>query len=264
MGPLLGVLDHGLGQAVRLELVGVMATQLPAVGLGHFLVRGARHGLEHTVSLIELLHALLPCLPLPEGPAADAVSALDMGEFEHRDVESRRDAPQELPDGPFHVVSGERCPDLQLHEDPRQLGPARTHPGKGCQLRRQIEAGLLARREMLHGRAHLQGIQPQIRHDRARRGNLGFRDAAVGLGEVPHHAEGPPEEGLADRSEVLASVQAWSLLCAARLLVELMAQHHTYGCPHRSPREQSQGAADHFARPLHHHCYSTKRRRRGR
>src|SRR6185312_8537113 len=54
LGPLLGVLDHRLGQAVGLELVRVMAAELAPVSFDHFLVGRIRGGLQHPVGLLEL------------------------------------------------------------------------------------------------------------------------------------------------------------------------------------------------------------------
>src|SRR3989440_634286 len=50
---LLGVRHHRLRQAVGLELVGMMAVQLPAVGLDDRLIARARAGLEHAIGLLE-------------------------------------------------------------------------------------------------------------------------------------------------------------------------------------------------------------------
>ena len=40
LGSLLGVLEHGLGQAVRFELIRVMPRELPSIRLNHLFIAG--------------------------------------------------------------------------------------------------------------------------------------------------------------------------------------------------------------------------------
>ncbi len=187
-----------------------------------------------------------------------------MGEFEHRDVESCCNASQQLAHGAFHVVSAERGPHLDLDEDACQLGPAFAGSRQDRELGCQVEAGLFTGGEMFDRCTHLGRIESQVRHHRSCRCDFTLRDPTVGLGKVPHHAECPTEEALTDRGKAVGSAQARIFRRAAGLLVELVSQQQPYGRADRSPGEQPESAADHFARPLHHHCYSTKRRRRGR
>ena len=51
---------------------------------------------------------------------------------------------------------------------------------------------------MRDGGVDLHAVEPQLRHDLARGGDLGFGDAAVGLGDVAHDLERGREEALAD------------------------------------------------------------------
>ena len=62
----------------------------------------------------------------------------------------------------------------------------------------QVEVRALAAREMRDGRVDLRAVEPQLRHDLARGGDLRLGDAAVGLGDVAHDLERGGEEPLAD------------------------------------------------------------------
>src|SRR3982075_1030695 len=75
---LLGVRHHRLRQAVGLELVGMMAVQLPAVGLDDCLIARARAGLEHAIGLLERALACRGAGTTRLAPAHDA--ALDAAE----------------------------------------------------------------------------------------------------------------------------------------------------------------------------------------
>ena len=66
----------------------------------------------------------------------------------------------------------------------------------------QVEIRTLAAREMRDGRMDLRAVEPQLRHDLARRGDLRLRDAAVGLGHVAHDFERGLEEAHADLERV--------------------------------------------------------------
>ena len=61
---------------------------------------------------------------------------------------------------------------------------------------------------MRDGRVDLRAIEPQLRHDLARRRDLRLRDAPVGLGHVSHDFEGGLEEALADLERVDAAARA--------------------------------------------------------
>ncbi len=181
-----------------------------------------------------------------------------MCELEHRDVQACGDAPKQLANRTLHVVSAERGANLNFEKDPCQLRTSFTGVRQGCEFGRKVELRVLAGREVIDGKTHLVGVQTEVRHHRPRRSDLTLRHAAVGLGEMPHHPEGRAEETLADGGQGGASLEARVFLRAAELLIELVPQEYAQGCAKGPQGEQSQGRADHFARPLHHHCYSTK------
>src|SRR5450631_926889 len=54
---LLGALEHRVRQTIGLELIGMMAAHLPAVGLDDLLIRHAWLGHEHAVGLSQALLA---------------------------------------------------------------------------------------------------------------------------------------------------------------------------------------------------------------
>ena len=101
------------------------------------------------------------------------------------------------------VVAAQRGAYLDLDEDAHQVGAAGARAPEIGQLHVEIEAGLLALAEASDGLLHARGIQPQLRHHRARGRDLLLGDAAVGLGEVAHDPERGAEEALADRRQLL-------------------------------------------------------------
>src|SRR6478752_4747415 len=92
----------------------------------------------------------------------------------------------------------------------------------------------------------LHAVQAQLRHDLARRGDLGLRHAPVGLGHVPHDLEGGTEEALADflwaRSAATAALHA--------LVEEVAGDRPDQQSPGTSKQDQSENRADH----LSHHA----------
>ena len=78
---LLCVFNHGIGQSVRFELIGVMAAQLPPVCLDDVLVAGGRCALEHAVGVAELLSRIAE-RRVREAAAADAQCRLDVRKLE--------------------------------------------------------------------------------------------------------------------------------------------------------------------------------------
>ena len=81
------------------------------------------------------------------------------------------------------------------------------------------------------------GSEPQVGHHRARGGDLLLRDAAVGLGDIAHDAEGGAEEALADRGE---SSAGWRPGVAPLRLIELVAEQHADRDAERAPGEAAQ------------------------
>ena len=108
----------------------------------------------------------------------------------------------------FHVHAFQRRANLHLEEYAHQVRPIRAGIGEllhGCL---QVEIPALAAREMRDGRVNLRAVEAQLRHHLARRGDLRLRDAAIGLGDVPHDLERRREKPLADFEYAGAAARA--------------------------------------------------------
>src|SRR3984893_7366177 len=252
---LLAVRHNRLRQAVGLELVGMMAVQLPAVGLDHRLIARARCGLEHAIGLLERAVARRSAgaarLTRAKAAALDAQHRLDVRQLEGRDAQRRGDPSHEGPHRALQVVAGERRAYLDLEEHAQQVGPAAAGAPETGEFRAGVECGELAGGEAGDRLAHLRDIEAQVTHDGARGGDFQLRHAAVGLGEIAHDAEGGAEEALANRNDILARGQPRLQLIA--VLIELMPEQHSEHGPDRTERGRTQQAAGEFADPFHAH-----------
>ena len=113
-----------------------------------------------------------------------------MREFEARDVEQVGD----LLDGgarrPLHVDAFERRAHLDLEEHAQQVRPMRAGLGELLHASAsRSNSALLPRVKCCDGRVDLRAVEPQLRHDLARGGDLRLGDAPVGLGDVAHDLE---------------------------------------------------------------------------
>jgi hypothetical protein len=109
-----------------------------------------------------------------------------------------------------------------------------------------IEARLLALGVERHRAARLLRAQVQRVHDRAGGCDLLLGHAAVGLGDVPHHAEAGREEQPID-----ARGRGTRPDGAGRGIVELVPQHHAERCAPGAERHQPEGATDDLSVPTH-------------
>src|SRR5438105_438798 len=236
---LLGVRHHRFRQAVRLELVGMMAVQLPAVGLDDRLIARARAGLEHAIGLLERAVACRGATRLTRARAAtlDAQHRLDVRQLEGRDPQCGGDPRDQRPHRAFQTVAGERRAHLDLEEHAQQVRPPAAGASEGGELAAEVECGELAGAEAGDRLAHLRAIEAQLAHDGARGGDFQLRHAAVGLGETAHDTEGGAEEALADRSDVLACERPRLQLLA--VLIELMPEQHAERGPDRTERDRA-------------------------
>ena len=133
-------------------------------------------------------------------------TALHVREFEARDVEQfghlldRRCAP-----GPCMSTPSSAARTWISRNTRSRSGPMRAGIGEVVHGGFEVELGTLAAREMRDGRVDLRAVEPQLRHDLARRGDLRLRHAAVGLGDVAHDFERRLEEAHADLERVGAA-----------------------------------------------------------
>src|SRR5690606_3631993 len=86
----------------------------------------------------------------------------------------------------------------------------------------------------------------------ARGVDLAFGDAAVGLRDVSHHAEGGAEELLADDDRIHTRARSGAAGALLHAQVVLVAQHGAEQRAERSADEKPEGPADEFAGPRVH------------
>ena len=102
---------------------------------------------------------------------------------------------------------------------------------------------------MRNGRVYLRAVEPQLRHDLARRGDLRLRDAAIGLGHVAHDLERRREEPLADFEHAGATARAAHGHDA--LVVEVAEDEADDGAPGTPEDQQTDDRADEFSGDAH-------------
>src|SRR5688500_7590317 len=253
---LFGVLEHGLGQTIRFQLVGMMLAELTPVRLRDVGVGRLRIDLEYLIRGLQL-HAVpgRPARPaagtgsgaLAEMVAAETQYLLDVHELDGRDLEQRRDPLDREPRRTSHVDALERRAHLEFEEYAQQIRVLGARGREVADRRFHVEVGVLAVREVPDRGVDLRATQAQLRHDPARGGDLGFGHATVGLRDVAHDGERGREELVAD----FLQRRAMSATRADRLVDEVAEHGADDGAPEAAQQQITQNRADDLSGPAH-------------
>jgi phosphoribosylaminoimidazole-succinocarboxamide synthase len=257
------VFEHGLGQAIGLELVGMVFAQLAAIGLGHLFIRGLRVDFQNLIGRGELHAAAGWRLSASAGTAVAATRSptrpkllatnaqygFHVCQLDSRYIEQVGDSLNRQVRRPFHVHALERCAHLHFKEHTHQVGAIRAGLGELSHGGFQIEVRALAAREMGDGSVDLHARESQLRHHLARGGDLGLGDTPVGLGDVPHDFERGREEALADLEHTRGATRATYGRDA--LIVEVAEDEADEGAPRTAKQQQADDRADEFSGDAH-------------